>query len=93
MYFYRDLFASLCFLFFGAALAFKYPYLFFLAMMCGCLSSTAKKKQWEDPVWARLYEENFYKWLDGKRQQLEFNDEDEINPLPPVGEDRSTLMR
>lgn len=55
MYFYRDLFASFCFLFFAAALAFQHPYLYFGAMMCGCLSITAKKKMWKDPLWAKRY--------------------------------------
>ena len=39
--FFRDLFASLCFIFFGFALATQHPYLFFGAMMCGCLALTA----------------------------------------------------
>jgi hypothetical protein len=50
--FYRDLFASLCFIFFGAALAFKHPYLYFGALMCACLSRTASRKRWKDPEWA-----------------------------------------
>ncbi|NLV82433.1 MAG: hypothetical protein GXZ18_05440 [Synergistaceae bacterium] len=63
MYFYRDLFASLCFLFFGAALAFQHPYLYFAAMMCGSLAITAKKKMWKDPIWATLYMKRFEKWI------------------------------
>ena len=50
--FFRDLFASLCFIFFGLALATQHPYLFFGAMMCGCLALTAKKKQWPNPSWS-----------------------------------------
>lgn len=52
MYFYKDLFASLCFIAFGAALAFKHPYLFFAALMFGALSRTATRKQWPTPPWA-----------------------------------------
>lgn len=57
MYFYKDLFASLCFLTFGAALAFKHPMLIIGAMMFGALSRTASRKAWEDPDWfVRLVE-------------------------------------
>ncbi|MDO5562156.1 MAG: hypothetical protein Q4F74_00920 [Synergistaceae bacterium] len=55
MSFYRNLFASLCFIFFGAALAFGHPYLYFGAMMCGVMFATARKKKWPDPVWAEPY--------------------------------------
>lgn len=51
MYFYKDLFTSLCFIVFGAALAFKYPSLFMAAMLLAALSRTAAKKKWEDPAW------------------------------------------
>lgn len=51
MYFYKDLFASLCFLTFAGALAFKHPMLFIGAMMFGALSRTASRKGWEDPDW------------------------------------------
>ena len=47
----------------GAALAFKHPYLYFGAMMCGCFSITAKKKGWTDPMWAKLYMDSFNNWL------------------------------
>lgn len=54
--FYRDLFASLCFILFGAALAFQHPMLYMGALLSACLSRTAKRKQWKDPEWAmRLY--------------------------------------
>lgn len=86
MYFYKDLFASLCFIFFGAALAFGHPYLYFGAMMCGCLSTAAHRKRWEDPVWAQLYMEQFNKWWErrwGIKEEFS-EDEDEIGPLPPL---------
>lgn len=51
MYFYRDLFASLCFIIFGAALAFKHPILYMAAMAFGALSRTAARKKWQDPEW------------------------------------------
>ena len=84
MYFYKDLFASLCFIFFGAALAFKHPYLYFGAMMCGCFSITAKKKQWSDPIWARLYMEKINEWMDRMEPKKEFSEDEEIRPLPPL---------
>jgi len=55
LYFYKDLFASLCFITFGAALAFNHPYLFFAALMFGALSRTAARKQWDDPPWAARF--------------------------------------
>ena len=84
MYFYKDLFASLCFIFFGAALPFKHPYLYFGAMMCGCFSITAKKKQWSDPIWARLYMEKINEWMDRMEPKKEFSEDEEIRPLPPL---------
>ena len=84
MYFYKDLFASLCFIFFGAALAFKHPYLYFGAMMCGCFSITAKKKQWTDPICARLYMEKINEWMDRMEPKKEFSEDEEIRPLPPL---------
>ena len=86
MFFYRELFASLCFIFFGAALAFIHPYLYFGAMMCGCFSITAKKKGWTDPMWAKLYMDSFNNWLESKRPKKEFSEEEEIKPLPPLDE-------
>lgn len=84
MYFYKDLFASLCFIFFGAALAFKDPYLYFGAMMCACLSTTAHRKKWPDPIWAELYIQSFNEWLDKKMLKNEFSEGKDINPLPPL---------
>jgi hypothetical protein len=88
LYFYKDLFASLCFIFFGAALAFHHAYLYFGAMMCGCLSTTAHRKKWPDPIWAKLYIDDFNEWFDswieGKTQKKEFSDGQDINPLPPL---------
>lgn len=84
MYFYKDLFASLCFIFFGAALAFQHPYLYFGAMMCGALSTTAHKKRWPDPIWARLYVDGFKSWYEKRSPKIEFTEEEEITPLPPL---------
>lgn len=61
MYFYKDLFASLCFLTFGAALAFKHHMLFIGAMMFGALSRTAARQKWEDPDWFVRLVERFLK--------------------------------
>jgi len=88
LYFYKDLFASLCFIFFGAALAFHHPYYYFGAMMCGCLSTTAHRKRWPDPIWAKLYMDNLNDWLDGRTEKgtrkNEFTDGNDIEPLPPL---------
>ena len=84
MYFYKDLFASLCFIFFGAALAFQHPYLYFAAMMCACFSTTAHRKKWPDPVWAQLYMESLANWWERRVPKKEFSKEEEITPLPPL---------
>lgn len=89
MYFYKDLFASLCFILFGAALAFGHPMLYLGAMMCGALSMTAKRKMWEDPLWAKIYIERFHDWVENlpmKTPKQEFKDGEEIKPLPPLDE-------
>jgi len=59
LYFYRILFSSLCFIFFGIALATKEPASYLAAMCCGALALTAKRKMWDDPVWAELYMQKF----------------------------------
>lgn len=84
--FYRDLFASLCFIFFGIALATHHPYFYFGAMMCGCLSTTAKKKMWENPTWSDAIYDRVEGWLDGKVEgpMTEFKDDEDIKPLPPL---------
>ncbi len=84
--FYRDLFASLCFIFFGIALATHHPYFYFGAMMCGCLSTTAKKKMWQNPSWSDAIYDRIEGWLDDKveGQKTEFKDDEEIKPLPPL---------
>lgn len=84
--FFRDLFASLCFIFFGFALATQHPYLFFGAMMCGCLALTAKKKQWPNPSWSDAIYDKFENWVYDKAEgpQREFADGDKIKPLPPL---------
>lgn len=84
--FYRDLFASLCFIFFGIALATQHPYFYFGAMMCGCLSTTAKRKLWKNPPWADALYDRLDKWLDNHTQEprTEFSDDEEIRPLPPL---------
>lgn len=84
--FFRDLFASLCFIFFGFALATQHPYLFFGAMMCGCLALTAKKKQWPNPSWSDAIYDKFENWVYDKAEgpQREFSDGDKIKPLPPL---------
>lgn len=84
--FYRDLFASLCFIFFGIALATHLPYFFFGAMMCGALSLTAKKKMWENPSWSAALYDKIEGWLDEKveGEKTEFKDGDNIKPLPPL---------
>lgn len=88
MFFYKDLFASLCFIFFGAALAFNSGYFYFAAMMCGCISTTAHKKKWEDPLWAKLMMEDLESKFESIRRRYvpkkEFSDEDEIGPLTPL---------
>lgn len=89
--FYKDLFASLCFIFFGIALATKHPYFFFGAMMCGAMSLSAKRKMWKEPLWAQLFydnaEEKLRGWIDKFRApKTEFTEEDEIKPLPPLDE-------
>ena len=84
--FYRDLFASLCFIFFGIALATHHPYFYFGAMMSGCLSTTAKKKMWENPTWSDAIYDRVEGWLDGKVEgpRTEFKDDEDIKPLPPL---------
>lgn len=87
--FYRDLFASLCFIFFGIALATQHPYYYFGAMMCGALSTTAKKKLWENPWWADEYYDRLEKMLADFMERFnspktEFKDKEEIKPLPPL---------
>ncbi len=92
MYFYKDLFASLCFIFFGAALAFNDPYFYFGAMMCAAFSMTAHRKKWTDPLWATLMMENlssrFEKIRDRYVPKNEFSDENEIGELPPLDEQK-----
>ena len=89
--FYKDLFAILCFIFFGAALAFHDARLYFGALMCGALSMTAKRKQWPDPFWAgEIYErsDHFFdslrKRLNPDSSDMTKEDDDKIDPLPPV---------
>ena len=84
--FYRDLFASLCFIFFGVALATQHPYFYFGAMMCGAMSITAKKKLWENPKWADQIYDKAEQWLDDKAEgpKTEFKEGEEIKPLPPL---------
>ena len=88
VYFYKDLFASLCFIFFGLALAFNDAYLYFGAMMCACLSTTAHKKKWPDPIWATLWMEEMGKKFEIFRKRFvpdtEFTKDDERGPLPPL---------
>ncbi|MGD9666975.1 MAG: hypothetical protein AB7U31_05900 [Synergistaceae bacterium] len=90
MYFYKDLFASLCFIFFGAALAFNDAYFYFGAMMCACISTTAHRKKWPDPLWATLMMEDMRTRFESFRRRFdpksEFTKEEEIGPLPPLGE-------
>ena len=59
LYFYRILFSSLCFIFFGIALATKEPASYLIATLCGAMALTAKRKMWDDPVWAELYMQKF----------------------------------
>jgi hypothetical protein len=49
MYFYRNLFATLCFAFFALALATHAPWAYFAALLCGALSRTAVRKKWPEP--------------------------------------------
>lgn len=91
MTFYKELFAILCFIFFGGALAFHDARLFFGAMLCGALSLTAKRRQWEDPIWAELYYEEIDKFFSSLRKRLNPNkkdltvsSDDKIDPLPPI---------
>ncbi|MDL2297987.1 hypothetical protein LJC40_02410 [Synergistaceae bacterium OttesenSCG-928-D05] len=72
--FYRDFFAALCFIVFGAALAFQHPYLFFAAMILACFSRTASRKHWPNPPWAERVFERWYgeSWTDEeKHEELE----------------------
>ena len=93
--FYRDLFATLCFISFGLALATQKTqpglsiYFFFGALMCGAMSTTAKRKRWEDPWWAG----KIYDWAEAKFEDVgdklrgpkrEFKDNEKIKPLPPL---------
>ena len=86
--FYRDLFASLCFIFFAIALATQHPYFYFGAMMSACFSITAKKKLWENPSWSDAFYDKVEKWVDDKveaaQPHTEFHDDEEIKPLPPL---------
>ena len=88
VYFYKDLFASLCFIFFGAALAFNDAYFYFGAMMCACISTTAHRKKWPDPLWATLMMEDMRTRFESLRRRFdpksEFRKEEEIGPLPPL---------
>ncbi|MCK9437158.1 MAG: hypothetical protein M0Q12_08130 [Synergistaceae bacterium] len=90
VFFYKDLFASLCFIFFGLALALNDAYFYFGAMMCACISTTAHRKKWPDPLWATLMMEDLNARFDSlKRRHFpkkEFSKEDDIGPLPPLGE-------
>ena len=90
VYFYKDLFASLCFIFFGAALAFNDAYLYFGAMMCACISTTAHRKKWPDPLWATLMMDDLRNKFESFRKRFdpksEFTKDDEVGPLPPLEE-------
>jgi hypothetical protein len=77
--FYRDFFAALCFIAFGAGLAFHHPYLFFAALMLAAFSRTAARKGWENPPWAeRLYE----RWYGERWTDEEEFEEDEEEDAP-----------
>ncbi len=82
VFFYKDLFASLCFIFFGLALALNDAYFYFGAMMCACISTTAHRKKWPDPLWATLMMEDLNARFDSlKRRHFlkkEFSKEDDI---------------
>lgn len=89
--FYRDLFASLCFIFFGLALATQHPYFYFGAMMSACFSITAKKKMWENPSWSDEFYDKIENWFFSKiedahdpSKHVEFKEDEEIKPLPPL---------
>ncbi len=87
--FYRDLFASLCFVFFGFALATQHPYFYFGAMMSACFSITAKKKMWPNPYWSDEFYDKIEAWLDEKVDEahspkVEFKEDEKIKPLPPL---------
>ncbi len=84
--FFRDFFASLCFISFALALATHHPYLYFAAMMCGCLSLTAKKKQWPNPSWSDALYDKFENWVHNKVEgpKREFSEGEKIEPLPPL---------
>ncbi|MDO4988690.1 MAG: hypothetical protein Q4E17_06690 [Synergistes sp.] len=85
--FYRDLFASLCFIFFGAALATHMAGFFFGAMMCGGFALTAKKRMWKNPPWAAGFYTKIENWVDEQVEgpKTTFSDDDEeIKPLPPL---------
>jgi hypothetical protein len=88
VFFYKDLFASLCFIFFGAALAFNSAYFYFAAMMCACISTTAHRKKWTDPLWATLMMEDLSAKFESVRRRYvpkkEFSEEEEIGPLEPL---------
>ena len=60
--FYRNLFAGLCFLFFGLGFLLKSPHAFWGALMCGALSRTAARKKWPDPPFAAVIRD----WFQGK---------------------------
>lgn len=69
MFFYRTLFASLCFISFGFAMGTGHWGWYMSALLCGSLSITAKKKKWEDPVWAVLMTEDFEAWIRKKKKE------------------------
>ena len=54
--------------------------------MCGCLSTTAKKKMWENPTWSDAIYDRVEGWLDGKVEgpRTELKDDEDIKPLPPL---------
>ncbi|MFA7620805.1 MAG: hypothetical protein WCY56_03035 [Aminobacteriaceae bacterium] len=48
---YRNLFGSLCLLFFVVGLKTKSPYAYWGALFAGALSRAAVKKKWKTPPW------------------------------------------
>ncbi|MDT8284599.1 MAG: hypothetical protein RQ767_03670 [Thermovirgaceae bacterium] len=51
-YFYRYLFAALCFSFLAAGILMQSPTAFLLVLLFGSLSRVAKKRSWPDPPFA-----------------------------------------
>ncbi len=88
--FYKDLFATLCFIFFGIALATHHPYFYFGAMLCGCLSMTAKRKIWANPAWSDAFYDKIEDWIKSKTEgpKTEFSEDEEIKPLPPLDDNK-----